>query len=87
MNDSLDIINALKQLKTGNRLRLDAKTQTIFSYHQDKIDVHTDHAHLVMREEDFIALYQDANFLAYSKKPNIEIEAEKDEAYYTQWKK
>lgn len=87
MNDNLDLYNALKQLKVGMRLRLDAKTQTIFSYHQEKIDVHTDHAHFVMSEEDFIVLYQDASFFPYSKKPSIEIEADKDEVYYTQWKK
>lgn len=36
MNDSLDLYNALKQMKVGNRLRLDAKTQTIFAYHMKK---------------------------------------------------
>jgi hypothetical protein len=87
MKDNIDLYNALKHMKNGQRMRLDAKTQTIFAYHQEKIDVHTEHAHFVMTEEDFIALYQDANFLSYTKKPNIEIEADKDEVYYTQWKK
>lgn len=87
MNDSLDLYNALKQMKVGNRLRLDAKTQTIFTYHHEKIDVHAEHAHFIMTEDDFIALYQDAKFLPYSKKPSIEIEVEKDEVYYTTWKK
>ena len=48
MNDSLDLYNALKQMKIGNRLRLDAKTQTIFTYHHEKIDVHAEHAHFIM---------------------------------------
>lgn len=87
MNEINELYNALKSLKSGLRLRLDSKTQTIFTYYNDKIDVHTEHAHFVMSEEDFMTLYQDASFLVYSKKPAIEIEADKDEVYYTQWRK
>lgn len=87
MNDRFDLVSALRQLKTGKRLCLDAKTQTIFTFHQEKIDVHTEHAHIVLTEADFIVLYQDANFHPYSKESKLEIEADKDEVYYTQWKK
>lgn len=87
MNEINEIYSALKSLKTGVRLRLEAKTQTIFAYHNDKIDVHTEHAHYVMSEDDFVTLYQDASFSIYAKKPNVVIDADKDEVYYTQWRK
>lgn len=78
-----DIKEALDYLMQNEILTSDGKDQFIFK--KDKIHYYNEGTHFIIEVNDFLDLYKKNSFYLYEE--TIEIDEDKDEAYYRYYKK
>ena len=83
MQKMKDIYEVLDYLKQGEILTINGKDQYIIL--KDKINCFKDGTRFVLNENDFIKLYNKNSFYLYEE--TVEIDVDKDEAYYRYYKK
>ncbi len=79
-----DFNEAIYILKSGEILTSLRKDK--FVYKKDRIYRYFDGSCFVLKEDDFLVLYKDVDFYIY-KDESVNIDQEKDEAYYRYYRK